>query len=143
MLTAETGKISKSRWRKLGINSKLTYHPMRGRDASAVGKNCFIQELNNIQSTWLVTDVLGQGTHQYHGRINAFAHASHVILSGRCSVGSGTYFYVNATIRDGLTIADDILIGQGSNVTQSLTEPGAVGSPQNHEGLEIACIQSS
>ena len=106
-------------------------------DASAVGKNCFIQELNNIQYGTLVGDGCSfwAGNHiGHHGRINAFAtFTSHVILSGRCSVGSGTYFGVNATIRDGLTIADDILIGQGSNVTQSLTEPGVyVGSPAKY-----------
>ena len=103
-------------------------------DASAVGKNCFIQELNNIQYGTVIGDGCSfwAGNHiGHHGRINAFAtFTSHVILSGRCSVGSGTYIGVNATIRDGLTIGEDIFIGQGSNVIRDLSEPGIyVGSP--------------
>lgn len=105
-------------------------------DTAAVGKNCFIQELNNIQYGTFVGDGCSfwAGNHiGHHGQVKAYStFTSHVILSGRCNVGSGTYIGVNATIRDGLTIGDDILIGQGSNVTRSLTQPGVyVGSPAN------------
>lgn len=103
-------------------------------DLAAVGKNCFVQEFNNIQYGTMIGDgcTFWAGNHiGHHGTIKPYAtFTSHVTLSGRCHVGSGTYFGVNATIRDGLTIGDDIFVGQGSNITRSLEQPGVyVGSP--------------
>ena len=103
-------------------------------DANAIGENCFIQEHNNIQYGTYVGDGCSfwAGNHiGHHGSIAAFVtFTSHVVLSGRCSVGEGSYFGVNCTIRDGLTIGENVFIGQGANVTKDITESGVyVGAP--------------
>lgn len=103
-------------------------------DARAIGANCFIQELNNIQYGTFLGDgcSLWAGNHiGHHGKIEPFVtFTSHVVLSGRCHVGSGSYFGVNATVRDGTEIGEDVFIGQGANVTKDLLHSGVyVGSP--------------
>jgi acetyltransferase-like isoleucine patch superfamily enzyme len=55
---------------------------------------------------------------------------SHVVLSGHCIVESYSFFGVNATIRDGLHIAEGSLIAMGACVIRD-TEPWGIykGNP--------------
>lgn len=51
-------------------------------------------------------------------------------LSGSVRVGANTWIGPNVSVRDGLTIAADSLVGIGSTVVKSLEEPGIyMGSP--------------
>jgi sugar O-acyltransferase (sialic acid O-acetyltransferase NeuD family) len=111
------------------ISSKATVFPY-----AKIGENCFILEDNTIQPFTTIGDnvVLWSGNHiGHHGTIGDHVFfTSHVVLSGRCVVESYTFFGVNATIRDGLRIAEGTLVGMGASVTRD-TEPWGVytGSP--------------
>ena len=51
-------------------------------------------------------------------------------ISGICTFGNNVYFGTNASVKQGVTICDDVVIGMGSVVTKNITEPGIyVGSP--------------
>jgi sugar O-acyltransferase (sialic acid O-acetyltransferase NeuD family) len=101
---------------------------------STIGENVFIFEENVIQSGVSIGNntVLWSGNHIGHQSTigsNVF-FASHVVLSGYCSVGEYCYFGVNSTIVDHLKIAPGTLIGAGSLILRD-TEPNSVyvGSP--------------
>ncbi|MGH9320209.1 MAG: acetyltransferase [Vicinamibacteria bacterium] len=111
------------------VSSKATVFP-----GAEIGENCFILEDNTIQPfTPIGNDiVLWSGNHiGHHGTIHDHVFfTSHVVLSGRCEVGSYSFFGVNATIRDGVKIAEGTLVGMGACVTRD-TEPWGVytGNP--------------
>ncbi|MEI6852595.1 MAG: acetyltransferase [Bacteroidota bacterium] len=51
-------------------------------------------------------------------------------VSGICTFGNNVYFGTNASVKQGISICDDVVIGMGSVVTKNITEPGIyVGSP--------------
>lgn len=87
-----------------------------------IGRNCFILEDNTIQPFTSIGDnvVMWSGNHiGHHCRIGDHVFfTSHVVLSGHCSVEPYSFFGVNATIRDGLRIAQGTLIGMAACVTQ-------------------------
>lgn len=72
-------------------------------------------------------------------RINAFAHIAHnayigknvdirmaVIICGSARIGDGCSLAPNCTIRDGVSIPDNVRIGMGAVVTKSFSESGVV-----------------
>jgi sugar O-acyltransferase (sialic acid O-acetyltransferase NeuD family) len=99
-----------------------------------IGENCFILEDNTLQPFTSVGDdvVMWSGNHiGHHGAIRDHVFfTSHVVLSGRCLVEPYCFFGVNATIRDGLRLAEGTLVGMGACVTKD-TEPWSVyiGNP--------------
>ena len=116
------------------VSSKATVFP-----ETPIGENCFILEDNTIQPFASVGDnvVLWSGNHiGHHGEIKDHVmFSSHVVLSGHCAVEPYSYFGVNATIRDGLAIAEGTFVAMGACLTKS-TEAWSmyVGVPARRKG---------
>lgn len=91
-----------------------------------IGENCFILEDNTIQPFVTIGDnvVLWSGNHIGHHSVikshNFFT--SHVVLSGHCVVEPYCFIGVNATIRNGVTIAKESFIAMSASITKD-TEP--------------------
>lgn len=111
------------------ISSKATVFP-----GAQIGENCFIFEDNTIQPFTPIGNnvILWSGNHiGHHGIIKDHVmFTSHVVLSGHCTVEPYSYFGVNATMRDGLHIAEGSFIAMGAVVTKD-TEPWGIymGAP--------------
>jgi sugar O-acyltransferase (sialic acid O-acetyltransferase NeuD family) len=111
------------------VSSKATVFP-----EASIGDNCFILEDNTIQPFTSIGNnvVLWSGNHiGHHGIIkDHVSFTSHVVLSGHCVVESFSFFGVNATIRDGIHIAEGSFIAMSAAVTKD-TEPWGVykGNP--------------
>ena len=111
------------------VSSKATVFP-----GATIGDNCFILEDNTIQPFTSIGNnvVLWSGNHiGHHGVIkDHVSFTSHVVLSGHCTVEPFAFFGVNATIRDGIHIAEGSFIAMAAAVTRD-TEPWGVykGNP--------------
>ena len=111
------------------ISSKVTVWP-----EAQIGDNCFILEDNTLQPFTPIGNnvVLWSGNHiGHHGVIRDHVlFTSHVVLSGHCTVEPFCFFGVNATIRDGLRIAEGSLIAMAASIIGH-TEPWGVykGTP--------------
>ena len=101
---------------------------------NVIGENCFILEDNTLQPFTTIGNnvVLWSGNHiGHHGTImDHVFFTSHVVLSGHCRVEPFSFFGVNSTIRDGITISEGTLVAMGALVTSD-TEPWGVykGAP--------------
>jgi sugar O-acyltransferase (sialic acid O-acetyltransferase NeuD family) len=97
------------------ISSRATVWP-----EAQIGDNCFILEDNTLQPFTPIGNnvVLWSGNHiGHHGVIHDHVlFTSHVVLSGHCKVEPYCFFGVNATIRDGLTIAEGSLIAMAASI---------------------------
>ena len=111
------------------VSSKATVLP-----GVAIGDNCFILEDNTIQPFTSIGNnvVLWSGNHIGHHSVvkDHVSFTSHVVLSGHCVVEPFAFFGVNATIRDGVHIAEGSLIAMAAAVIKD-TEPWGVykGNP--------------
>lgn len=94
-----------------------------------IGDNCFILEDNTIQPFTTIGNnvVLWSGNHiGHHAQIKDHVFfSSHVVLSGHCIVDPYCFFGVNATIRDGLRIAEGTFVAMSACVTRD-TEPWGI-----------------
>lgn len=104
-----------------------------------IGENCFILEDNTIQPFVKIGNncVLWSGNHIGHHSIikNNVFFTSHVVLSGNCVVEPYSWFGVNATIRNALTIAEGSLISMSACVTKDTEEYGLyIGVPAKLAG---------
>ncbi len=94
-----------------------------------IGKNCFILEDNTIQPFVTIGDnvVLWSGNHIGHHSVikDHVLFTSHVVMSGHCVIEPYSFFGVNATLRDGLHVAEGTLVAMGACVTKD-TEPWGV-----------------
>lgn len=106
------------------VSSKATVWP-----GTKIGENCFILEDNTLQPFTPIGNnvVMWSGNHiGHHGIIHDHVlFTSHVVLSGHCTVEPYCFFGVNATIRDGLKIAEGSLIAMAAGVFTD-TEPWGV-----------------
>jgi sugar O-acyltransferase (sialic acid O-acetyltransferase NeuD family) len=103
-------------------------------DRKVIGENCFILEDNTIQPFTTVGNnvVMWSGNHiGHHGQIKDHVFfTSHVVMSGHCVIESYSFFGVNSTIRDYMTIAQGTLVGMASAVTKDTEEWGIyIGNP--------------
>lgn len=102
--------------------------------ASSIGKNCFILENNTLQPFTTIGDnvILWSGNHIGHHSIiedNVF-FTSHVVMSGHCHIKNKAFLGVNSTLRDGIIIGENSIIGMGSLVTKSVPDNETwIGSP--------------
>ncbi|MEO6685727.1 MAG: acetyltransferase [Dyadobacter sp.] len=101
---------------------------------NVVGDNCFILEDNTIQPFTTVGNnvVMWSGNHiGHHGQIKDHVFfTSHVVMSGHCVIESYSFFGVNSTIRDYMTIAQGTLVGMASAITKDTEEWGIyIGNP--------------
>jgi sugar O-acyltransferase (sialic acid O-acetyltransferase NeuD family) len=99
-----------------------------------IGENCFILEDNTIQPFTSIGNnvVMWSGNHiGHHGIIGDHCFfTSHVVMSGHCTIDSHCFFGVNASLRDGITIAKGTVVSMGANLLMD-TEPYGVyvGNP--------------
>lgn len=107
-----------------------------------IGENCFIFEDNTIQPFVKIGDncVFWSGNHiGHHSCIHSHVFfSSHVVLSGHCEVKSYSYFGVNSTIRDFVTIEEGTFVGMSACITKN-TEPWTVyiGVPAKPVGSSL------
>lgn len=99
-----------------------------------IGENCFILENNTIQPFASVGNnvVLWSGNHIGHHSIihDHVTFTSHVVMSGHCDIGAYSFFGVNATLRDGLRIAEGTFVAMAAAVFQDTEAWGAYkGNP--------------
>jgi len=93
-----------------------------------IGKNCFILEDNTIQPFVKIGNnvVLWSGNHIGHHSVikDHVLITSHVVVSGHCVIEPFSFFGVNATLRDGLHLAEGTLVAMGACVTKDTEEWG-------------------
>lgn len=121
------GKIKKYKFLSY-ISPKCTNY------AQSIGENCFILEDNTLQPFTTIGNnvILWSGNHiGHHGVIedNVF-FTSHVVMSGHSHVKKGAFLGVNSTLRDGITIGKNSIVGMGSIVTKNIPDNETwIGSP--------------
>ena len=81
--------------------------------------------------------ILWSGNHVgHHSKIGSHCFlTSHVVVSGVTSVGDYTFIGVNASVGNGIRIAEDNLIGAGAVITKD-TQKGEVYVPQRSISLD-------
>ncbi|HWB62071.1 MAG TPA: acetyltransferase [Chitinophagales bacterium] len=88
-----------------------------------IGDNCFILEDNTLQPFTNIGNnvVLWSGNHiGHHGHIkDNVTFTSQVVMSGHCTIEPFSFFGVNATIRDGITIAEGTFVAMAACITKS------------------------
>jgi sugar O-acyltransferase (sialic acid O-acetyltransferase NeuD family) len=93
-----------------------------------IGENCFILEDNTVQPFVRIANnvTMWSGNHiGHHSRIEDHCFlASHVVVSGRVTIGESCFLGVNATLRDHVTIGEKCIIGAGALI---LTDADAEG----------------
>ena len=86
--------------------------------STMLGDNVFIFEDNTIQPFTSIGNntILWSGNHiGHHGRVGQHCFiTSHVVVSGSCEIGNNVFIGVNATLRDGVKVLDESLIGAGA-----------------------------
>ena len=106
-----------------------------------LGDNCFIFENNVLQYSVTVGDnvVLWSGNHIGHRTViedNCF-FSSHVVVSGYCRIGAGSFLGVNSTLGDRVTVGKDAVIGAGSVVLKNVPERSVMrGNPAVSAGVD-------
>jgi len=109
------------------VSSKCTY-----LSQFAHGDNCFIFEDNTIQPFVQIGSnvTLWSGNHIGHHSVIKDHNfiSSHVVISGHCTIESNCFLGVNATLRNGITIAAETLVGAASVIMKD-TEPKGVYLP--------------
>lgn len=111
------------------VSSKATRFP-----GTPIGENCFILEDNTIQPFTSIGNnvVLWSGNHIGHHSVikDHVTFTAQVVLSGHCVVEPYSFFGVNATIRDGIHIAEGTLVAMAAAIVKD-TEPWGVykGNP--------------
>lgn len=135
--------------RNMNRNREAVYHQVKAKgyqfisyisshatilDRKVIGENCFILEDNTIQPLTTVGNnvVMWSGNHiGHHGQIKDHVFfTSHVVMSGHCVIESYSFFGVNSTIRDYITIAQGTLVGMASAITKDTEEWGIyIGNP--------------
>jgi sugar O-acyltransferase (sialic acid O-acetyltransferase NeuD family) len=105
-----------------------------------IGENCFILEDNTLQPFTTIGNnvVLWSGNHiGHHGVIkDHVCFTSQVVLSGHCVVEPYCFFGVNATIRDGLTIAEGTFVAMAAAIAKNTEAWGVYrGNPSEKARL--------
>ncbi|HEV8472277.1 MAG TPA: acetyltransferase [Methylomirabilota bacterium] len=93
-----------------------------------VGDNCFILEDNTVQPFVRIGSnvTLWSGNHIGHDSTiddHCFV-SSHVVVSGHVRIGSHCFLGVNATLRNGITLARETLVGAGAVIMKDTVEKG-------------------
>ena len=93
-----------------------------------IGENCFILEDNTVQPFVKIGNnvVLWSGNHiGHHSTIHDHVYfTSHVVLSGHCDVGAYSWFGVNATVRDQISIGESTLVAMGALISKDTDSSG-------------------
>ena len=93
-----------------------------------IGDNCFIFENQTIQPFVKIGNnvIIWSGNHiGHHSVIGGHCFiASHVVISGHVTIEPYCSLGVNSTIRDGITIARECVIGAGALILKDTIEKG-------------------
>ena len=105
-----------------------------------IGDNCFIQEKNVIQPFARIGAdvVMWSGSHVGHESTigdHCFV-SSHVVISGNVTIEPNCFLGVNATLRDGITIGRESVIGAGVLITRNV-KPMSVYAGQAARLLDV------
>lgn len=97
-------------------------------DDLEIGDNCFIFENQTIQPFAKIGNnvTMWSGNHIGHGSVigdHCFI-TSHVVVSGHVTIGPYSFLGVNCTIRDGITVAKECVIGAGAVIVKDTEEKG-------------------
>ncbi len=93
-----------------------------------IGDNCFIFENQTIQPFVKIGNnvTMWSGNHIGHSAVigdHCFI-TSHVVISGHVTIGPYSFLGVNCTLRDGITIAPECVIGAGATVVKDTIPKG-------------------
>ncbi len=133
------GKLNKDREKKYIEAKLLNYEfPSYVSSMSAIarnvkiGENCLILENQTIQPFCKIGDnvTLWSGNHiGHHSTISNHTFiSSHVVVSGHCLIGERCFLGVNACIRDGITLGNDVFVGMAAQVAKKLQDGAIVMS---------------
>jgi sugar O-acyltransferase (sialic acid O-acetyltransferase NeuD family) len=106
-----------------------------------IGENTFVFENNVLQHDVKVGDnvILWSGNHVGHQTViedNCFV-SSHVVISGFCRIGAGSFLGVNSTFGDNVEVGADCVVGAGAVVVKNLEPRGVyVGNPAKATGRD-------
>jgi sugar O-acyltransferase (sialic acid O-acetyltransferase NeuD family) len=108
-------------------------------DDLVIGDNCFVFEDNVIQPNVRIGNdvILWSGNHIGHDSTiedHVFI-ASHAVVSGNVKIGESSFVGVNATFRDGITVAPKCVIGAAALIMKDTVE-GGVYSVRGTEPIE-------
>jgi len=99
-----------------------------------IGENCFILEDNTIQPFVKIGNntTLWSGNHIGHETVidDHCNITSHVVISGHVHIKQNCFIGVNSTLRDGLTIEKETLIGAGAVIMKNTVEKGVYLPPR-------------
>ncbi len=93
-----------------------------------IGDNCFILEDNTVQPFVRIGNnvTIWSGNHIGHDSViedHCFV-SSHVVIAGRVRIGAYSFLGVNATLRNGITVAPETLIGAGAVIVKDTIAKG-------------------
>lgn len=120
---------------KLPLNAKyFTFiHPT----ALILDSNIIIGNGSFIGAYSVITTKIIIGKHSILNRMNSIGHDSIIgdylsmmpgsIISGNCIIGNCVYLGNNSSIREKLTICDNVVIGLNSGVVKNICEQGVYG----------------
>lgn len=93
-----------------------------------IGKGCFIGAYSILTTDIILGDhaILNRGVHLGHGcRIADFFSAMpSSVVSGDVKIGNRVYLGTNASVKEKITICDDVTIGMNSPVHHDILESG-------------------
>lgn len=113
----------------LGYTCPTFIHPdVHIWPSTSVGDNVLLLEDNTIQPFTAIGNntILWSGNHiGHHSRVGDHCFiSSHVVVSGNCAVGNNVFIGVNATLRDGVKVLDETLVGAGALIMKDTTFRG-------------------
>jgi sugar O-acyltransferase (sialic acid O-acetyltransferase NeuD family) len=125
-------------YRKLPKNTK--YFTAIHKSVQILDSNVVIGEGSIICPNTILTTNIKIGNHTHlnlgstigHDTITGdfFTTAPGVKISGNCIIGDRVYFGTNSSVRERITICDDVTIGLNGGVVKNINEPGTyVGVP--------------
>ena len=93
----------------IGANSILTTN-------IKIGNHCLLNRANHIGHDCIIGDY--------------FSAMPSAIISGNVKIGNKVYSGTNSSIREKITICDDVIIGMNTSIVKHITESGTyIGSP--------------
>lgn len=122
-----------TRYRDRDIVSVVSRRAYVSRFGS-VGRGCFLGNRCHVGPEAVVGDDTIVNTAAIVEHETVLGVSCHVgplaVVCGRCSIGDRVFLGAGSTVRDGVTIGADIVVGAGGVVTTDLSEPGVyVGCP--------------
>lgn len=124
--------------KKLPLNTK--YFTFIDPNANILGEDVEIGEGSIICAGCVVTTNIKLGKHTHLNLLSTVGHDTQIgdffttapgaKISGNCSIGDRVYFGTNASVKQKITICDDVTIGLNSGVVKDIDQKGIyVGLP--------------